>query len=266
MKPKIISLIRKHWYKFILADMAFFALLGILLYYARRNIANSILLLQGYAGEISTLSQQVTDQGINMIGQVEAVSNVISPLMTSLKLMIYVVVPIGLYLIWCITQFVFYNLMSGKNVLDYKAKMRFFFVNIPLFGLLLLLLDLLFRQFTVDEAINVNVYIISLLLIVMILLMYYTQILYSVMNDFSLVKALKKSLSVSLRKIYLLFPLIILNVIFFFLAFIFLWDVLIKVVSGVGGYVLSVLLLIMFMLVWTSYKVFLIIYVRSKSL
>lgn len=265
MKLTLLSSIKNHWYKFILADTAFFALLGILLYYARQNIANSILLIQGYAGEISTLSQQVTDQGVNMIGQVEAVSNVISPLMTNLKLMIYVVVPIGLYLVWCFTQFIFYNLISGKKLFDYKAKMKFFLVNLPLFALLLGILELLFRQFTVDEVINVNVYVIALLLIVMIFLMYYAQILYSFMNYLTFAQALKKSFSVSLRKIYLLFPLVILNVILFFMAFIFLWDILIKIVSEVSGYGLSIFMLVTFMLVWTFYKVFLISYVRSKS-
>ena len=266
MKHKTSLSLKNNWYKFVIADASFFALLGFVLYYARKKITAYILMLQSYAGEISSLSQQVAEQGIDMIDKVEALSNVISPTMGRLKLMIYVFVPLGLLLVWCITQFVFYNVLSGKKVFDWKAKMKFFLVNIPLFALLLLMIDLLLRQFTVDIAINVNMFMVSLMLIILVILMYFAQVFFSLMHDFTLAKAFKKSLVVSLKKIYLFFPLAILNIVLFIFAFIFLWDILIKIVSGTGSYLLSVALLIIFSLAWTSYKVFLINFIRSKSL
>ncbi|MFH0798051.1 MAG: hypothetical protein V1906_01425 [Candidatus Woesearchaeota archaeon] len=253
MKHKTSLSLKNNWYKFVIADASFFALLGFVLYYARKKITAYILMLQSYAGEISSLSQQVAEQGIDMIDKVEALSNVISPTMGRLKLMIYIFVPLGLFLVWCITQFVFYNVLSGKKVFDWKAKTKFFLVNVPLFALLLLMIDLLLRQFTVDIAI-------------MVILMYFAQVFFSLMHDFTLAKAFKKSLVVSLKKIYLFFPLAILNIVLFIFAFIFLWDILIKIVSGTGSYLLSVALLIIFSLAWTFYKVFLINFIRSKSL
>ncbi len=266
MKQKIYSALKKDWYKFVIADASFFALLGFLLYYAREKITSYILMLQSYAGDISALSQQVAEQGIDMIGQVEALSNVIGPTMGRLKMMIYVVVPVGLFLVWCATQFVFYNILGGKRIFDWRAKLKFFLANVPLFALLLLLIELLLRQFTVDIEISVNMFAVSLILIILVFILYFAQVFYSLMHDFRVMKALKRSLAVSLKKIYIFFPLAVLNVILFFMAFIFLWDILIKIVSGVGGYSLSIALLVIFSLSWTFYKVFLINLIRSKSL
>jgi hypothetical protein len=230
-----------------LIDILFFTLLSTLLLYSRKKISFYITMLMGYAQQVSEVAQQTSISNLPL-EQIQYLTSSIAPLTLKIKLHIYLIFPLLLYLIWSITQSIDFALIKDKSIV--KEMLKHLTINLPLFGLLLLLTELLFRQLTS----SVNGLTITLIILVMVFITYYYNILYSLKQRFPFKKAFKLSVSKFTR----LFPLYLVNMIIFLFSFIFLWNILIKIVSSQGGYLLSTIFLMISIFCWSSYKLFLV--------
>jgi hypothetical protein len=262
---KIALKIKKHFVKFFVADALFFTLLGALFLYLREKITKYILMLNGYAQQVSQLSELAQTQQEMVVEQMQVLAASIEPLTMKVKFLVYFVFPVALYLIWSLTQVVYYNVLQNKKFYDLKGVGKFLIINLPFFAFLLLLIELIFRQITIDSAINVNLFIIFFLIIALVLAIYVMEIAYSIMHRYDYKKLFGRTWKLVLTKSHKFFPLFLLCCLIFFICFIFLWDILIKLVSIEKNYWLSGILLIISIAGWVLYKTFVIDYYNRND-
>ncbi|RME54582.1 hypothetical protein D6777_03330 [Candidatus Woesearchaeota archaeon] len=246
--------IKNKLYKLFLLDVSFFILLSVLLLYARDKIVTYITMLMGYAQQVSQLAQQASSMETLPLDQVQYLTSAISPLTLKIKLIIYLFFPVALYLLWSVLQGMYYNYLNGKKF--YRVE-KHFLVNLPLFGLLLILTELIFRQFTVTDAINVNLWQILVITVLMLILVYYYNVLYPLMYKVKIKQLFGRTFALAFKKFYKIFPLSLLNIVLFILSFVFVWDILIKFVSTKNNYLLSLIFSIIAIFCWSFYKAFL---------
>lgn len=264
MKKKILKFFKKDVVKFFMIDLVFFALLGGLLLYARNKITSYILQWMAYAEQVSQLSQVIQEQGVDALGQVESLASVVEPLAFKLYLSIYVLIPLGILLIWCISQGLNYNILSKKKLFDWKAAGRFLLLNVPFFVVLFLLVEFFFTQMTAEYGVGMNFYMMGIILLAVLLIVYFMQVMYVFLHKkHNVVKLMKHSLKLAVYKSHKLFPLTLVSVLIFFLAFIFLWNIMIKMVASTSGYILSIIFLIVSIFLWGAYRKFLVNFIRK---
>ena len=225
-----LNLFKKKFYYFILIDGLFFILLFIFLNYSRNKIQGYIQLIQQYIPQLNQIQGLLQES--TAVGNLEQTSLLLGNINSVIREALifgYFVIPLIVFILWVLLQGLNYKLIFENKlnkILDYKFFLKFIIISLPFFVILTLIV---FQFLAIFGDIipyyggtfsgNFRAYT---LVIVPILLFYFLFVFYSILNECSLWRTLKKGVSIAMKKIHYLFPLYIgylVIIILFFVAF-----------------------------------------------
>lgn len=219
LKQKIIILLP--------LDIIFFTLVFFLLVYAREKLKAYILAIQSFTPQIIAV-QQALQESVSRISELESLLTAISPLVQRALIFQYVIIPLALFLLWCIFQSIIWKEITEKIPLQKEHRnyfLRFVLLSIPIFLITLLFLYRIWQLLTmaflptytgikVSLATNIQLLLLFLLTII---LFYFTLLSYSLLQELSLKKCIKKAFALGIKRMHILGSLYLL---FLFLALI----------------------------------------------
>lgn len=210
-------------------DIVFFTLIFFLLVYAREKLRDYIIAIQAYTPQILAI-QSALAESITRISELESLLTTISPLVQRALIFQYVIVPLVLFLLWCIFQSFIWKEISEKMPLQKKYKdyfLRFSLLTIPIFLLTLFFLYKVWQLITmiflptytgIKVTLATNIQLILLFLLA-IILFYFTLLCYGLLEEKTLKQCVKKAFNLGTKKLHILGSLYL---VFLFLAFILL--------------------------------------------
>jgi hypothetical protein len=226
MKKSFISFLRKKTLKVYLADVVFFSLLLWFLVYARNRIFSYLVVLQQFAPKLTGIGSDLASDSPLGIAQVDALINVLDPIISEAKFFIFFVIPLMVFLLWFFFQGLGWNLMrhdSFRRVLDIRLYPSFAIASIPFFAVIVFLLN---DFLNISESFDSTRHLITW--IILFVVFYFTIVSYQVVNQ---PRFFKRLIYLSVRKAWIFFPVFLLMLVFFLLAFVFLFNAYISVLS-----------------------------------
>ena len=249
MKKSFISFLKKKALKVYVVDVVFFSLLLWFLVYARNRIFSYLVVLQQFAPKLTGIGSDLASDNPLSIAQVDALINVLDPIVREAKFFIFFVIPIMVFLLWVFFQGLGWNLMrhdSFKRVLDIRLYPSFAVASIPFFAVIVFLLN---DFLNISESFDPTRYVITWILLFVIF--YFTVISYQVVNQ---PRFFRRLVYISIRKAWIFFPVFLLMLVFFLIACVFLFNAYISVLSLAVPSFLMIAMSLFLILLFSSSK------------
>ena len=223
-------------------DIIFFTLVFFLLVYAREKLKSYILAIQAYTPQIMAV-QQALAESTSKISELESVLNVISPLVQKALIFQYVIIPLALFLLWCIFQSLIWKEITEKIPLQRKYTnyfLKFILLSIPIFLITLLFLYRIWQLLTmvflptytgIKVSLATNIQLL-LLFIITIIIFYFTLLSYSLLQELPLKKCIKKAFHLGIKRIHILGSLYILFLFLALILMVFLFSLYVSYLSS----------------------------------
>ncbi|MEA3378733.1 MAG: hypothetical protein U9Q69_03765 [Nanoarchaeota archaeon] len=253
------SIIKKRLLKLFFIDLFFFFLLGSLFLIVRKYVTHYLVLLMGYGNEVAALTQ-VGDNSL-LLQKASSLTVLIEPLTQKLQLWVYLILPLGLFIIWVLVQGLRHNQLNGKKIFCFQGFKQMACWNLPIFIILFLLVDFIFKQITLG-----HISIIVILSILVFVVLYLAHLVLPLIEKVEAKKIVLKICKISFKDFWIFFLLVIINILLFLISFGFLWNILIKIVAFSGKVQLSLVALFISIFIWESYRIFLFFCLRKKIL
>ncbi len=250
MRKSFLSLLKKKLLKVYIADVIFFSLLLWFLAYARNRIFSYLLVIQQFAPSLADISSGISMDDPSSVAQLDALLQVLNPIISEAKFFIFIVIPVMLFLLWVLLQGFGWNVLrndSLKRALDIRLYPSFALVSLPFFAVLVILLNNLLNFSDVSFNLNKSVTLIVLLFVVF----YFTMVSCLV---FGRPRFFSNLVRLSIKRAYVFFPVFLLVFLLFLVALILLFDVYVSVLALSMPSVISMVLLLFFILLFSCSK------------
>ncbi|MEM4266954.1 MAG: hypothetical protein QW404_02775, partial [Candidatus Nanoarchaeia archaeon] len=165
MEKKLIALLKKKIPILYLADLVFFSLLLWLLVYARNKIFSYLVVLQQFSPQLADISASISMEDAASVAELEALLNVIQPIVNEAKFFIFFMVPVLLFFLWVLFQgfgWSFLKSSSLKKSFDIRFYPKFALLSLPFFGIIYYLTT---DFFNLVENFNLTKYVVILVLL-----------------------------------------------------------------------------------------------------
>lgn len=267
----------------VFINLVFAATTFSLLYFTGRKIQTYVLMIYAYAPQLqdleSILSEKASVADLNKLNEAIAVINQANKMI----LIVTVASLITFFLVWCLFQSLQWKLtyksLKKAVKLDeifhnhWKYAVKLSLITIPAFIIILptfyyflanvksLFLGLLVKLYGLAETQTVNYVTLTALFIVFLLSTYFVVLIYITLNkEQKLIKAIKKSFNLGIKKIHILLPIHFVAMIII-LPILYLDSYLIKFLDFKVAAVLS--LLVYFALI-AFYQVLMVVLLEKK--
>ncbi|MDP6642341.1 MAG: hypothetical protein QGF74_03110, partial [Candidatus Nanoarchaeia archaeon] len=212
---KSLNLFKKKLFYFIFIDGLFFISLFILLNYSRNKIQSYLKLIQQYIPQLDVVQSLLRESTtLENLEQSNLLLEKISSVMNEALFFGYLIIPLSIFILWVVFQGLSYKLISENNfskILDYKFFMKFLILTLPFFIILTFAIFQFLAMFSDLIPYYGGIFNPTFMLFVItlgpLILFYFLFIFYSLLNNNSLLKTLKKGFLIAIKKIYFLFPL-----------------------------------------------------------
>ena len=212
---KSLNLFKKKLFYFIFIDGLFFISLFILLNYSRNKIQSYLKLIQQYIPQLDVVQSLLRESTtLENLEQSNLLLEKISSVMNEALFFGYLIIPLSIFILWVVFQGLSYKLISENNfskILDYKFFMKFLILTLPFFIILTFAIFQFLAMFSdlipYYGGISNPTFMLFVITLGPLILFYFLFIFYSLLNNNSLLKTLKKGFLIAIKKIYFLFPL-----------------------------------------------------------
>lgn len=264
LRSEANKLFKKHFWKFLLIDFSFIVLLFAFILYSRAKIKAYITLVNQYAAQIVSLQAALQQESVEGLMQLQVLLEVVEPLATRMTLFVFLLVPSVIVLLWSVSQAANYTLINKGKFFSLRHYIIFLLFTIPLFLAAAFIVNLmlaLFSERLIAALISWQFYLYFILLA---LLFYFAQMLYSFVSEKKIVETLVKGLKASLFRFHRLFP-IYLGYFFIFLliAFQFLSGFVKYMEGDYKGLLVSAIPVLLLLLLLGWYRVFFTLKARA---
>lgn len=242
---------KKHWWKFLLIDVLFLAILFFSLVAAKLLINNYLNTMESYYPQILTLQEQLSNNSssaaMTLINELDKITKVT-------KLLLFLVLPAIVFLFYSfIGSFEIYLFEKKKSFKNYaKLLVKFLITSLPAY---LLAVYLIVKGFDYAVGEPVNKFIGVILFIVLVFLAYLTFI-------YSLTANMKEYFKM-LRKKVILFPFYLITLMFYLISFFVFSAFLITLFSRTPYAIVLFFVSALFLFLLIYSKISLIGYVKS---
>ncbi|MBI2667805.1 hypothetical protein HYX17_03480 [Candidatus Woesearchaeota archaeon] len=274
MLKKSFNLFKKKFYYFILIDGLFFILLFLFLNYSRNKVQNYLQLIQQYIpklNEMQSLLQQSTD--VANLDQTTLVLNSINSIVRESLIFGYFIIPFVIFILWALLQGLNYKIIfedKMKNILDYKFFIKFLVISLPFFVILTLIAFQFLSMFTNivpyyggQFEFNTQLY---LIILIPIILFYFLLIFYSLLNNNSLLRTLRKGISIAIKKIHYLFPLYLGYLVIFILFMVAFMNNFVFYIGNFNAFsFINILITIILLVILSYYRILFTLFSNSFS-
>ncbi len=219
MEKKLIVFLKKKIPVVYIADLVFFSLLLWILVYARNKIFSYLVVLQQFSPQLADISASISIEDAASVAELEALLNVMQPIINEAKFFIFFLVPVLLFFLWVLFQGFTWNFLKGgsfRKAFDIKFYPKFAILSLPLFGIIYYLVT---DFFNLVENFNLTKYII--LLVLLFFVFYFTLASYLVLGEAGFWKGFVRLSIFKSKKFfpsYLLMVLILIVLSVFFLT------------------------------------------------
>ena len=135
---------KKNFWKFLLVDLGFLTLIFFLMVYAKRKVENFFLLFESYQVQMESIEPELMNQTLEGLLQFEVVANELNALVSETYMFVVFLVPITIYLLFCLSQSFNLSLILKKKF-NPKFFLKFLILGLPFFVIILFLFDYMFK-------------------------------------------------------------------------------------------------------------------------
>jgi len=258
------KLFKKHFWKFLLIDFSFVVLLFAFIIYSRTKIKAYITLVNQYAAQIVALQSALQQESVEGLMQLQALLEVVEPLATKMTLFVFLLVPSVIVLLWSVSQAANFSLINKGKIFSLKHYILFLLFTIPFFLIAVFIVNSMLTLFSERLIATLLSWQFYLFFILLALLFYFAQMLYSFIFEKKVKETLVKALKVSVFKFHRLFP-VYLGYFFIFLlvAFQFLSGFVKYMAGDYKGILVSVIPILLLLLLLGWYRVFFTLKARA---
>jgi hypothetical protein len=166
---------KKNFWKYLLVDAGFVTLIFFLLVYAKQRVENFFILFETYQVQLESIESEVMNQTMNGLLQFEGIINEVSSLVSQTYIFVVFLVPIAIYLLFCVSQSFNFSLAMNKKF-NLLILLKFFLLGLPFFVVLLVLFNYLFQSLGIvlySWEYMVYVVLLSILIILILHIWFY---------------------------------------------------------------------------------------------
>lgn len=229
-----------------LMDFIFFSFLLWFFVYARNRIFSYLVALQQFAPQLSDIASSLDANNPLGISQLDALLNVVNPIISEAKLFVYLIIPLVVFMFWVFFQGISWSVLfndSLRKSFNLKFYFPFSLLSLPFFVLLFYFVS----QLLFSESLSGSVLILSLVGLLLLLCLTITSYLVSPFSFSGFYKLI-------LKKFYILFPLFLVFTFFLILVSVAFLDVYIYILSLTLPSLVSILFFVFFIFLFSSSK------------
>jgi len=134
---------KKNFWKYLLVDGGFVALVFFLLVYAKQRVENFFILFETFQAQLEVIEPEVMNQTLTGLLEFESIINEVSALVNQTYIFVVFLIPLVIYLLFCLSQSFNLTLAMNKKFNFFKF-LKFFLLGLPFFVVLLFLFDFMF--------------------------------------------------------------------------------------------------------------------------
>lgn len=229
-----------------LMDFLFFSFLLWFFVYARNRIFSYLVALQQFAPQISDISSSLDVNNPLGISQLDALLNVVNPIISEAKFFVYLIIPLVVFVVWVFFQGVSWSVLfndSFRKSFSLKFYSSFSLLSVPFFIFLFYFVSRLLFSESLTGSILI-LYLVGLLLLLYLTITSYLMGVFSFSGFYKLI----------LKKCCVLFPLFLVFTFFLILVSVSFLDVYIYFLSLSFPPVVSLVFFVLFIFLFSSSK------------
>jgi hypothetical protein len=140
---KALNNFKKNFWKYLLVDGGFVAIVFFLLVYAKQRVENFFILFETYQAQLEIIEPELMNQTLTGLLEFEGIINEVSALVNHTYIFVVFLVPLVIYLLFCLSQSYNFSLAMNKKFKLFNL-LKFFLLGLPFFVVLLFLFDFMF--------------------------------------------------------------------------------------------------------------------------
>jgi len=145
---KAINNFKKNFWKYLLVDLGFLGIVFFLMIYAKTRVEQFFIRFESFQVQVEAIESEIANQTIVGLMRMEQIADQVNALVTNTYVFIIFVVPLVIYLLFCLSQSYNFSLAMNKKF-NLKYLLKFILFGIPFFVLLFILADFMFQYLAV---------------------------------------------------------------------------------------------------------------------
>lgn len=117
MFKKAVRDYRKDFLKVYFSDLSLVLIIASFLIYARWKISSYLSLINSYVVDFNAVQEELTNQTAGAVYKLQLVLSEVSPLVNRLNLFVFFIVPLIVFIAWCIFMSINYSVLRNEKLI-----------------------------------------------------------------------------------------------------------------------------------------------------